>query len=106
MEEFFYLIVSAIKFIHPDKDLVLSIKAKEIYQKAMRNQNLQFYEYISYIQNFLDKSALKLKYSQLKSKKPKKSKKKVPLVTHFAKPFDYDVIEDFFVNDDSNLSIY
>lgn len=106
MEEFFYLVVSAIKFIHPDKDLILPIKAKEIYEKAMKNQNLQFYEYISYIQNFLDKSALKLKYSHLTSKKPKRARQKVPLVTHFAKPFDYDVIDDFFLNDDSNLSIY
>jgi hypothetical protein len=106
VEEFFYLTVLALKFVHPQKDLILPIKAKEIYAKAIKNPNLQFYEYISYIQNFLDKAALRLKYSQPKIKNKKKSIKKVPIVTHFAKPFDYDVIDGFFLNDDSNLSIY
>lgn len=69
LEEFFYLLVTCLKLVHPAKDIVLTCKSKEIYEEAMQKESLQMYEYISFIQNYLDKYALRMKFSRKKKVK-------------------------------------
>ena len=62
LEEFFKMLVLALKFIHPQKDSIITCSGKLMYNEALKRPNLKFYEYISFIQNYLDKHAMKLKF--------------------------------------------
>lgn len=107
LEEFFYLLVTCLKLVHPQKDWVLVCKAKDIYELAKKRAGLQIYEYISFIQNYLDKYALKTKYSRKKKAKnihrAEEVLSKEPRITFMRNPKDYDVIDGYFTTDDSNL---
>lgn len=71
LEEFFMLLVHSLKLVHKEKDLILECNSRQIYSEAMKRPNLEFYEYISFIQNYLDKYVMRLKYHP----KPKPVKK-------------------------------
>ena len=106
MQEFFYLLVHSLKLVHSDKDIVIECKSKDIYLEAMKNAKLQFYEFYSFIQNYLDMYSLKIKYMiQMKpvvrEKRTKKLKSKEPKITKLMKPSQYEVIEGFFINENS-----
>ena len=60
LEEFFYLLVTALKLVHPDSHIVMGINNQKIFQES--KYTIQFYEYISFIQKYLDDYVLKLKH--------------------------------------------
>ena len=98
------MLVNAMKLVHPQKELVITCKAKHIYNAAMKKKELQFYEYISFIRNYLENYWIKAKiHSQRKTinKVPKKKPNKniddeEPEITKLVSPDEYEVIEGFF----------
>ena len=88
----------------------MALKAKNIFSESKKRGSLEFYEYYSFIQNYLDKFAIRLK--TLKPRKNKKLKRanqlrpeKQPEIVKLLKPGEFEVVEDFFKNDDSMCSI-
>jgi len=97
------------KLIHPFKDLVISCKTKDMYEEAMKRPDIQFYEFISFIRNYLDSYVFKSKF-QNKRKMPHKKKKSdarehEPKITKLAHPDDYEVVEGFFNQSESFISV-
>lgn len=111
VEEFFYMLVNAMKLIHPQKEQVITWKAKTIYEAAMKRKNIQFYEFSSFIKNYLDNYCIKLK---LKANKLKRKVAKInvsempddrPEITKLVHPDQYEIIEGFFTNRRGRTSI-
>ena len=98
------------KLIHPQKEIVITCKAKHIFNAAMKRKEIQFYEYISFIKNFLDNYYLKSKTQSKRKLGSKPSKKKIrkhkddeePEIIKLANPDEYEVIEGFFTKIQGN----
>ncbi|CAI2373774.1 unnamed protein product [Moneuplotes crassus] len=111
IEEFFNILVISLKLVHKEKNLILDYPVRKIYQKALK-KNIQFYEFSSFIDKFLDALALKInykRYQKLQAQKIKKRKlRKVlmmnkdylciyPKVRVLGSPRDFEIIDGFFL---------
>ena len=108
IEEFFFMLVNAMKLIHPNKEIIIDWKAKNIYEEAMKRKEIQFYEFMSFIKNYLDnywiKSKLKAKKKITKIKR-KNTEDEEPEIIKLVHPDQYDVIEGFFSSRRGRTSI-
>lgn len=111
VEEFFYMLVNAMKLVHPQKEQVITCKAKQIYQAAMKRKNIQFYEFSSFIKNYLDNYCVKLKLKKRKSKNKVVITKQFlvpeekPEIVKLVHPDQYEIIEGFFTSRRGRTSI-
>lgn len=95
LEEFFYMLIFVLKLVHPDHEMVLTCDNKEIWNEACKKPNLECYEYISFIQKYLDNYALNLKFKKKKRARDIQRSKPIEAPEVIKKtPIDQYVIED------------
>ncbi|CAI2377357.1 unnamed protein product [Moneuplotes crassus] len=110
IEEFFSILVISLKLVHKEKDLILDYPVSKIYQKALK-KNIQFYEFPSFIEKFLDELAIKINYKRCQKLQVRKRRRLKPRkallkskdycsiyskVVVRPSPGDFEIIDDFF----------
>ena len=105
LEEFFYLLVITLKLLHKERDLVIDFPSKEIFRAANRWRSLRFYDFIAFIQNYLDRLVIKIRYKS--KRKPANIRRqrrpiKDPVVKFLWTPDKFQIIDGFFLKDRPN----